>query len=78
MRVVISWNELPKYAAYPISEVIKKNPKIEIVSIKSKLPIKNLEKILNKKIYWIKNYSLPLYSFFVRCTSFFIKGKKKN
>ena len=58
MRVVISWNELPKYAAYPISEVIKKNPKIEIVSIKSKLPIKNLEKILNKKIYWIKNYSL--------------------
>lgn len=58
MRVVISWNELPKYAAYPISEVIKKNPKIEIVSIKSKLPIKNLEKILNKKIYWVKNYNL--------------------
>lgn len=58
MRVVISWNELPKYAAYPISEIIKKNPKIEIVSIKSKLPIKNLDKILNKKIYWIKDHKL--------------------
>jgi len=58
MRVVISWNELPKYAAYPISEIIKKNPKIEIVSIKSKLPINNLDKILNKKIHWIKDHKL--------------------
>ena len=58
MRIVISWNELPKYAAYPLREIIKKDPKIEIVSIKSKLPIKNLEKILNKKIYWIKDHKL--------------------
>jgi len=58
MKVVISWNELPKYAAYPLREIIKTNPDIEIVSIKSKLPIKNLEKILNKKIHWVKDYRL--------------------
>lgn len=53
-KIVISWNELPKYAAYAIKEIIKKNPEIEIISIKSKLPIKNIDKIINKKIYWIK------------------------
>ena len=58
MKVAISWNELPKYAAYPIAEIIKKNPGVEIISIKSKLPIYNLEKILNKKIHWIKNRNL--------------------
>ena len=58
MKVVISWNELPKYVAYPLKEIIKKNPKIKIVSIKSKLPIRNLEKIINKKIYWIKDRKL--------------------
>ena len=58
MRIVISWNELPKYAAYPLREIIKKNPELEVISIKSKLPIKNLEKILNKKILWIKNQNL--------------------
>jgi len=51
---VISWNELPKYAAYPIKEIIKKNSEIEIISTKSKLPIKGLDKIINKKILWIK------------------------
>ena len=45
MKIAISWNELPKYAAYPIAEIIKKNPEVEIISIKSKLPIYNLEKI---------------------------------
>ena len=58
MKIAISWNELPKYAAYPIAEIIKKNPGVEIISIKSKLPIYNLEKILNKKIHWIKNRNL--------------------
>lgn len=58
MKVAISWNELPKYAAYPLREIIKKNPDIEIVSIKSKLPIKNLEKIIKKKIYWVKDKRL--------------------
>ena len=58
VKIVISWNELPKYAAYPIKEIIKKDPEIEIVSIKSKLPIKGLDKILNKKILWVKNCNL--------------------
>ena len=49
MKIAISWNELPKYAAYPLAEIIKKNPEVEIVSIRSKLPIYNLEKILKKK-----------------------------
>ena len=55
MKIAISWNELPKYAAYPLAEIIKKNPALEIISIKSKLPIDNLEKILNKKIHWVEN-----------------------
>lgn len=58
MKITISWNELPKYAAYPLREIIKKNPDIEIVSIKSKLPIRNLEKIINKKIHWVKDCRL--------------------
>jgi glycosyltransferase involved in cell wall biosynthesis len=58
MKIAISWNELPKYAAYPIAEIIKKNPEVEIISIKSKLPIYNLEKILKKKIHWVKNKNL--------------------
>ena len=58
MKIVISWNELPKYVAYPLREIIKINPNIEIVSMRSKLPITNLEKIINKKIYWIKNRKL--------------------
>tara|TARA_A100001015_G_scaffold97282_1_gene107982 strand:- start:13335 stop:14363 length:1029 start_codon:yes stop_codon:yes gene_type:complete len=58
MKIAISWNELPKYVAYPLKIIIKKNPKIKIISIRSKLPIKNLEKIINKKIYWIKNHKL--------------------
>ena len=53
-KIIISWNELPKYAAYPLREIIKNNPDIEVVSTKSHLPIKNLDKIINKKIYWIK------------------------
>ena len=52
MKIAISWNELPKYAAYPLAEIIKKNPELEIISIKSKLPIDNLEKILTKKIHY--------------------------
>ena len=55
MKVAISWNELPKYAAYLLRESIRKNKDLEIISIRSKLPIYNLEKILNKKIHWIKN-----------------------
>ena len=58
MKITISWNELPKYAAYPLAEIIKKNPDLEIVSIRSKLPIDNLEKILNKKIHWVENKNL--------------------
>ena len=58
MRIVISWNELPKYAAYPLRVIIKKSKDLEVISIKSKLPIKNLEKIINKKILWIKNKNL--------------------
>ena len=58
MRVAISWNELPKYAAYPLAEIIKKNPQLEIISIKSKLPINNLEKIINKKIHWVEKRNL--------------------
>jgi glycosyltransferase involved in cell wall biosynthesis len=58
MKIVISWNELPKYAAYPIAEIIKKNSKLEIISIRSKLPITKLEKILNKKIIWINDKRL--------------------
>ena len=58
MKIAISWNELPKYAAYPLAEIIKNNPNLEIISIKSKLPINNLEKILNKKIHWVENEHL--------------------
>jgi hypothetical protein len=58
MKIAISWNELPKYAAYAISEIIKKNPEVEIISIKSKLPIHNLEKIIKKKIHWVENKNL--------------------
>ena len=49
MRIVFSWNHLPKYAAYPLREIVKDNPEIEIVSIKSHLPIKGLDKIIGKK-----------------------------
>lgn len=55
MKIALTWNELPKYAAYPLAEIIKYNPKLEIISIKSKLPINNLEKILKKKIHWVDN-----------------------
>jgi glycosyltransferase involved in cell wall biosynthesis len=58
MRVGFSWNELPKYAAYPLREIIKKNSKIEVISIKSHLPIKGLDKIIGKKIYWVNNQHL--------------------
>lgn len=58
IKIVISWNELPKYAAYPIRDIIKKNQKLEIISIRSKLPIKNLENILNKKILWVKDHKI--------------------
>ena len=57
-KIVISWNELPKYAAYPLREIINDNPEIEIISIKSSLPIKGLDKIIGKKIHWVKNKSL--------------------
>jgi glycosyltransferase involved in cell wall biosynthesis len=55
MKIVISWNELPKYAAYPLAKIIKDNSQIEVISIRSKLPIYNLEKIINKKIHWVEN-----------------------
>ena len=34
-KIVISWNELPKYAAYPIRDIIKKNSNLHIFSIRS-------------------------------------------
>ena len=58
MRIVFSWNHLPKYAAYPLREIVKDNPEIEIVSIKSHLPIKGLDKIIGKKIHWVKDQRL--------------------
>ena len=51
MKIAISWNELPKYAAYPIAEIIKKNPEVEIISIRSALPNYNLEKIAQFYLY---------------------------
>ena len=58
MKIVFSWNHLPKYAAYPLREIVKDNPEIEIISIKSNLPIKGLDKTIGKKIHWIKDQHL--------------------
>lgn len=58
MNIVFSWNELPKYAAYPLRKIIKENPNVEVVSMRSHLPIKNLDKIIKKKIHWVKNQNL--------------------
>jgi glycosyltransferase involved in cell wall biosynthesis len=58
MKIVFSWNELPVYAAYLLNEAIKINKNTEIISIRSHLPIKDVDKILMKKVYWVKNKNL--------------------
>jgi glycosyltransferase involved in cell wall biosynthesis len=58
MKIVFSWNELPKYAAYLLKELVKDNPNLEIISIKSHLPIKGLDKIIKKKIHWLDDKNL--------------------
>ncbi len=58
MKIVFSWNELPVYAAYLLNEVIKINKNTEIISMRSHLPIKDVDKILMNKIYWVKNKNL--------------------
>jgi hypothetical protein len=55
IKIVISRNELLKYAAHPIRYIIKKS-KLEIILIKLKLQIKNLVNTLNKNILCVKGH----------------------
>ena len=51
MRIVISWNELPKYAAYPLREIIKNNLNFLKKGGKFIIPIPKIKIISYKKSY---------------------------
>ncbi|MBU3578637.1 glycosyltransferase [Polynucleobacter sp. 73C-SIWE] len=54
MRIAISWNELPCYAAHLIAAGIKgvDNP-VQVISTRPTIPITGMEEILGQKVHWI-------------------------
>ncbi len=54
MRIAISWNELPCYAAHLIAAGIRGvDDCVEIISTRPTFPIAGVEEILGQKVHWV-------------------------
>ena len=54
IRISVSWNELPAYAAKVLSESKKLlGQPFNVISTVPKVPIKGMESILKQKVHWV-------------------------
>ena len=59
MRIAISWNELPCYAAHLMAAGIKSvDDPIQVISTRPTIPITGMEDILGQKVHWIDKDSI--------------------
>jgi glycosyltransferase involved in cell wall biosynthesis len=59
MRIAISWNELPCYAAHLIAAGIKGvDEPIQIISTRPTIPVTGMEDILGQKVHWVDKDSI--------------------